>query len=67
MADMKLGPEVGMHRFQNNLRTENTANLPGRDVNNRFADQESRASNATRASQVPERYEQNGPTINVLA
>ncbi len=67
MADVKLGPEVGMYRMQNNVRTENFANIPGTDVNNRMAEQESRASNATRASQVPDRFEQNGPTINVLA
>jgi hypothetical protein len=66
-TEIKLGAELGMKRLTNNPRSENFANLPGRDVNNRMASENTQAAAATRPSQTQNRYESNGNTINILA
>ncbi|MEQ9366610.1 MAG: hypothetical protein RIF32_20385 [Leptospirales bacterium] len=66
-AEIKLGAEVGMKRLTNNPKAENFANLPGRDVNNRMASENDRASGATRPSEIQNRYKLNGNTIDMMA
>lgn len=67
MAEIKLGAEVGLKTLTNSPRTENFANLPGRDVNNRMASENDRASGATRPSEMQNRYRLNGNTIDMMA
>lgn len=66
-SEIKLGAEVGMKRLTNNPQTENYANLPGRDVNNRMASENDRAAGATRPSEMQNRYKLDGNTIDMMA
>ena len=66
-SEIKLGAEVGMKTMTNSLRSENYANLPGRDVNNRMASEDAAASRASRPSEMKNRYELNGNTSDMMA
>lgn len=69
--DVRLGPEVGLHRpavFTSpevQVRTENYANLPNRDVNNRLADQTEQSAASPRLSDTFDRYQTEGNIINI--
>ncbi len=71
--DIRLGPEVGLHRpavFNSpevQTRTENPANLPNSDVNNRLADKNEQASASPRLTDTFDRYQVEGSTINIQA
>ncbi|MCB1173132.1 MAG: hypothetical protein KDK39_06190 [Leptospiraceae bacterium] len=71
--EVRLGAEVGlkkvpvMGKTEIITKSENTANLPGSDVNNRLETQVERQSGALKPQQVKDAFQVVGNTINIQA
>jgi hypothetical protein len=70
--ELRMGPEVGLKKAAayeppKIKLTENPANLPNSDFTNRQAEQNQRGSDATRATDVQDRFQVLGNSINIQA
>lgn len=70
--ELRMGPEVGLKKTTAyeppKLKlTENPANLPNSDFSNREAEQIQRSSAATRPTDVQDRFQVLGNSINIQA
>lgn len=71
--EIRLGAEVGLKKAasmgipETKTKTENYANLPGKDVNNRQAHDTDRAAAALKPTEMKAQFKLLGNTINIQA